>query len=558
MQRLHHSLLSLSLFSLLFACSGTNDNYCDEDAPCSSPENSYCDIVQKECIAPPSEDSCNRVQPCGSENPHCTDEEDGTCVQCLSTTHCADGAVCDTTSNLCVDCLENADCSAEGTVCDVATSLCVDCLAHEDCSGGTLCDIESQECIACSEDEVGDSLCMDAFPDTPYCSALAGCVECIDNTQCPAVTPVCDSEQFTCTTCELDTECDSGVCDRTSGTCLSEEQIVYVDASSGTGGTCGTKSSPCRTIITGIGNISESRFTMLIEAGSYPERLRFSETNIDLVSHGSTVLNPTLNVAGQEILDILNGANVSLRGITIAPSSSASGNNAITCDNSSLSLETVDIHSARKFGLSANQCEVRITTSTITDNTAAGAGAGVGILGGSLLLVRSKIADNRNGGLTIRSASYSVQNSLFIDNGASDGDTGGVLIENTAGLAELFNFNTIFGNEVRNTSGRSSGLHCPNSSLQASSNIILEGAGTSSAVVVDTSCSHTYSLLEVASAGIGNRSGLPGFVNEVTFELRSNSQCVDTADPNATLNIDFGGGSRPVGGRHDIGSDEAN
>ena len=533
-----HQFLLFSLLGLVAACGASNPDFCDEMAACDdTAAKSFCNISENLCVVPPSADACNRVEPCTDSSALiCTDETAGVCVGCTSDMNCAGDQVC-----------------------DLSNHTCLGCLTHADCSNGQLCDPEIEACVDCAPSQAGDDLCLDADSSFPFCNAEAGCVACVDSAQCTDLAAsICDPVAFECVGCQTDEECDSGVCERSTGVCVAETDILYVDANalSDSGG-CGTSALKCKTIGAALAKISQTRNSILIAAGTYAEQLAFTGTVVELISHGGTTINPNLSGAGQEVLDLSVNANVSLRGVDIAPATSIDGTNAILCVNSELRLENLEVRNAKKFGVNSSSCDVVIVGVTITDNTKPGAGSGLGILGGSLNLTRSIIADNQNGGITIRQADYSVTNTLILNNGALDGDTGGVLVEDTAGRTERFEFNTVFGSEVRSTSGRASGLHCPNSGLQASNNIIVEGAGAGTGVVVDTSCAHTFSLLEEVVTGAGNLVGDPRFVNELGFELQPTSPCIDKADPAATLDVDFGGESRPQGARRDIGADEA-
>lgn len=146
---------------------------------------------------------------------------------------------------------------------------------------------------------------------------------------------------------------------------------------------------------------------------------------------------------------------------------------------------------------------------------------------------------------------------MFLNNGALDGDTGGVPLENALGPIQVFEFNTVVGNEVRSTSARASGLHCPATTLVASSNIVVAGGATGTAPVVDTSCGHQYSLFDVSVAGTGNIAGDPQFENELSFRLRPTSPCIDAGDPGSSNDVDLEGDARPQGSAPDIGADEA-
>jgi hypothetical protein len=89
------------------------------------------------------------------------------------------------------------DCSVNGQVCDPATNMCVDCLTNADCAGAffPLCDPGSNTCVEC----LGPSDCT---YDTPGCSA-GFCGGCMTAADCP---PSNQCTQGSCT-CEGNAGC---------------------------------------------------------------------------------------------------------------------------------------------------------------------------------------------------------------------------------------------------------------------------------------------------------------------------------------------------------------
>jgi hypothetical protein len=138
---------------------------------------------------------------------------------------CADGSCTDPAFPFC-----DFDGSVQG---EAGTCIAVSCtpMEFDSCRG-------DQE-IVCNA--TGDN--FDVVKCPLGCSeAVGGCQPCASNDQCTDETPVCD--QGTCRTCTADAECDSLVCDRSAGTCVSEAALLYVSPVGVDDGEC-TKAQPC-------------------------------------------------------------------------------------------------------------------------------------------------------------------------------------------------------------------------------------------------------------------------------------------------------------------------
>ncbi|HEY3446794.1 MAG TPA: hypothetical protein VGK67_10545 [Myxococcales bacterium] len=98
--------------------------------------------------------ACGAGTPCPAEAPYCRD--DGYCVQCTGSGACASGSVCDPELNLCLQCLQDADCPANARRCLEGVGTCVECLVGPDCDSGR-----------CSP---GDHQCQAAPPPNDGCA----------------------------------------------------------------------------------------------------------------------------------------------------------------------------------------------------------------------------------------------------------------------------------------------------------------------------------------------------------------------------------------------------
>jgi uncharacterized protein (TIGR03382 family) len=149
---------------------------------------SVCDsILQKcvECLPPPGEDST----PC-VENP-----EGGRCL-----TDDQGYGVC--------GCAQDTDCGGidSGRICEPAPGRCVDGCSpapgRNGCPADLFCSSADPDLVGvCGPFCVGDVQCEQAAPATPVCDEEAGaCVECGEDADCGAPTPVC-SAAHTCVEC---------------------------------------------------------------------------------------------------------------------------------------------------------------------------------------------------------------------------------------------------------------------------------------------------------------------------------------------------------------------
>ncbi len=84
--------------------------------------------------------------------------------------------------------------------------ICVECLEQSDCGIKEICDMTDKVCVTtCPGDLVGqlDNSC--GCPDNtyPHPTEENKCVECTENNHCDGITPVCDTTNYTCTTCAV-------------------------------------------------------------------------------------------------------------------------------------------------------------------------------------------------------------------------------------------------------------------------------------------------------------------------------------------------------------------
>jgi hypothetical protein len=145
------------------------------------PPFNYCDARTGICATCSSDSQC--VGDAGLAGVHCLDA--GYCG-CFSMADCPAGAACDPFFGQCApSCVFLAGQCAWGTVCNPRDGLCVQCLQDADCSSQA--------------------------PAYAYClndiDAGTTCVACLTPADCPSDKLGCSSHLFECGVCERDSDC---------------------------------------------------------------------------------------------------------------------------------------------------------------------------------------------------------------------------------------------------------------------------------------------------------------------------------------------------------------
>jgi hypothetical protein len=347
---------------------------------------------------------------------------------------------------------------------------------------------------------------------------------------CQGNTPVCD--QNVCRACATGSECSSGVCDLASGACVDEANAIYL-APGATGTTC-TKAAPCGTFAAGLPQVTSSRKTISMKAGSYNERVSISNLSVTIIGEGADLSSTTLG----QLIDVSGVSNVSIQALHIHDGAGTNADGVRCEDNGgapSVSLFRVLLDHNLGKGVNATNCTVDVERTVLHHNLA--------------------------GGIYVNGGAFSIQNDFISQNGGLSSTLGGVSIQsiNTAG-AHVFAFNAVSGNTASNPA--TPGVDCILIGVPFvfSDNIVFGNTAGNGKQVAGANCSWSYSDLGDGTTGPGNLNIDPLFANASAdnLHLMSTSPVKDVADPAATQSVDIDGEPRPspVGGRSDMGADE--
>jgi hypothetical protein len=415
-----------------------------------------------------------------------------------------------------------------------------------------------------------DADCV-ATPATPYCGAELTCVGCKDSAQCSGATPVCEPTSHTCQACTEDSQCGSGVCLDTLGTCASPGQLIYVKEAGGTNNATCDAQTPCdsidsvkrlisaqRNVIRVIGPLSKkgdlqtkvtvdgdgSMWTIGNPAVDVIPVLSVSTNASDVTVEGfalvGATVNPTVNcfAGGTLRLHEVSVTGGKISGIAVAGKLTVTKskifnniNSAVKCSgaNSSMTIEDTEISGNTMTTLETLECAVRMARNRISGNP------------GAMPL------------MTLTNASkLEVENNLIWDKETLTAS--GISVVNGP-AAGAIRFNTF----VRTTSGTHSGegVICTGASVVTSNVVAWQSGGTA---VVVSPCVRRYNAFDASTnvgIGEGNASAALSalFVNPASdFHLATGSPARALAEPSVSVPVDLEGKARPASGRLDAGA----
>jgi hypothetical protein len=543
------------------ACSRPNPVYCDEDTPCADP-GMACNVDRRECVPTGLDGNTCAQGACPAGVPIC-DEVIGQCRGCLS------GSEGD------IEC-ESLD--PETPFC--SAGVCVQCERPRACpSPAPAC--TDHVCVPCEEGPAGDAICDLRDSDAPYCLEGA-CVECREASDCGGDTPICEASEGVCRGCERGIECESGICDTTSGACADEEDILYVDGDDGEDGEgCGAQTDPCATISGDEGALAQADgdrafiFVRARDGAGYRERISLDRGYVAIVGEGAAFGEggARLEHSGTApIVDLSGGARLWLEGVRLLGDLDI-GESGIECSASELNLERVELAGFGVHAVEAEGCdlfagdalfrasredqlrlsgrsEARIHGSRITGGDA----LGVSAQGGRLELHRSRVEGNERGGIDAVDSALDLVNNVIVDNGSvSASALGGVRVRHIQTVDEdgRFAFNTVARNHASDDDGRAHGVDCDDSELRATSNIVHAGFGGLEAV--SEGCGWTWVFSNIHDGveidpDSGNFSQDPLFADPSggDYRIDADSPCVGRGEPGTGIAEDIELSPRPA------------
>lgn len=403
--------------------------------------------------------------------------------------------------------------------------------------------------------------------DTPYCGPADACVECVQNSQCTSAdAPFCDTETFSCRGCNADSECASGVCLASLGTCAAADQLIYVKQDGVNNNTCDA-AAPCATLDFAKNRVTAQRNVIRVQGNISQRAVLQGKIYVDgdggtwTVGNGSLLEVGTaagdvtiegMTLQGQSIastfpvVECLNSASLRVHqatiklgalGITavckvaVTDSKIVETIGSVKCENNSLTIEDSELNSEDATAISSDKCAVRLARNTIISNPE-----------GTNPLIR--LTDPPQ---------LTIENNLIWDKLTRTST--GISVTN-APAGGLIRFNTI----VNTAPGAHTGdaVACAGTSV-VTSNVLAWQFGSS---LVGNACARRYNAFDANTPvgdGEGNQVGTMAklFVDPAAdFHLGAESPALNLADPAEKITVDLDGKLRPTTGRLDAGAYE--
>lgn len=335
-----------------------------------------------------------------------------------------------------------------GTECDpaqgVANAMCDDPQKPYCEPGGT--------CVDCT----GIASCSDISDVAPVCDEASGkCVVCTaeDTSACEGNTPVCGSLN-TCVACTAHSECDSGACNFATGACFAS--ILYVDQGATCAAGTGSMELPLCEIQQAVDKVQNQPLVVRVRTSQTPYKNQVqvaSGKTVAIVRDGNTG-TVTLAVPNLDAVVVNNGALAFLENITITGGAAIP---ALRCTNlAKVWLDQVTIEKRDGYAIQGDECDV--------------------------ILRRSKLYENKAGGLRLSGGEARIENSYIVQNGNSFGSISAVHVGSSAAVDIVYS--TIADNDAMGGVGES--LHCQTPGPVSLRNSILFGKAANTSVICPT------------------------------------------------------------------------
>jgi hypothetical protein len=374
------------------------------------------------------------------------------------------------------------------------------------------------------------AMSMDCPTDVPVCDSVAKiCVQCTASEQaaCHDDTPICRADEH-CHPCSFHDECPSKVCLPTGG-CAKAADVAYVVSPNGNDNATCAMNMQCATIMAAV----QTPQPYIKLRGSFDEVVTITNNRkVTILVDPGAVLTHN----GGNILVIDGNSEVQIYDLAITGASDMGAGISLPSGSSQkLTLEHVSI--------SGNN----------------GRGGAITVSGGTIIIHRSMISDNRGGGISVSMAEFDIENNFIVGNGYDQATTGGISFDKINNGIRIVAFNTISANQSTATPG----ISCSNNVVLIApfSNNIVYNNGMIGARQVDLDhCASTYSDISGPGITATNISVSPSFANAGDFHLKAGSPLIDAADPSPLntpgVDVDIDGDIRPQGKSRDIGADE--
>jgi hypothetical protein len=406
-----------------------------------------------------------------------------------------------------------------------------------DCPTGQSCDVSASPptCVTALRDGGID----DAPPDARVLDAAVGCTS---STSCPAPDPFCDTGTGTCRPCRADVECTSAACEESTGTCVAEADVLYVNPAAGSNAVGCTRALPCGTIQSAVNaTATTTRAFIAIAAGTYNELVQYNNgtTSLELSGPGSgSVAAVTMGIRAQ-------GNPTSLLVESLTVNTTAAANPCIDLRNVNTTALTLyeDI-----LAMCTNSDAVDANGPlTMTRCHLIGSGAANnnhGVSANATVQIEQSIFEGFRDGVAANSGT--LRNDLFLNNSHF------AIRDQVGGGSQGSNVTVI---DFVSGIGNSQAVQCNGPTLITNSLF----ADASTHPQLQPVCDASYSLWDDNSTPTGSNNlaaAIPMFVNAVggDYHLAAGSPGVGAGDPASPVTVDLDGAVRPSGGGFDIGA----
>jgi hypothetical protein len=412
-------------------------------------------------------------------------------------------------------------------------------------------------------------------PSFPVCDLTIDqgtCEPCTssDRGVCKDTTPRCEKD--TCVACVDDAQdCQGGVCLATGG-CADASRIIHVTSGSTKMTDCGdTTENACS--LTGALMLATTGKDVikLDDQGPFTASGFTVSNDVTIDARGATLTRAD----GGPVLTVMGGKSLTLLSGTIQATGKMG--DGIKCNGPGSTLIAVDttIESNDLSGINSDTCTLNLTRVTISNNSQKPGmfSPSVNASKGSITLVQSRIDSNQGGGLKITDAQFTIVGNVFVNNGDTMSQVGGIAIS-TSATGNRLEFNSISRNNAQQTApviGAPGGISCTaDSGFTAKDNIIWNNNSYFAAnqgIQIQGACLYTYSDIGPNGISTGptdpnhNQNNDPKFKNEVSdLHLMPTSplQALQQSDPGASLT---GAAAKDIDGEPrvapaDIGADQ--